>query len=107
MEQANPSQYHQVTRRIAGSLQTAAQSATSSGNPSLASELSQLSTDFGSASRSGQLPKFRIWQRRFPVVTITVITAAVPLPRHRPLLAPAPIPRRQTRLKPGPPQIAF
>lgn len=37
-------------------LQTAAQSATASGNTSLANELNKLSADFSSASTSGQLP---------------------------------------------------
>ena len=56
LQQSNPPQYQQVTQQISGSLQTAAQSATASGNTSLANELNKLSTDFSSASTSGQLP---------------------------------------------------
>jgi hypothetical protein len=56
LQQSNPSQYQQVTQQISSNLQTAAQSATASGNTSLANELNKLSTDFSSASTSGQLP---------------------------------------------------
>jgi predicted secreted protein len=56
LQQTNPSQYQQVTLQISNNLQTASQSATSSGNTALASELTQLSTDFKNASTSGQLP---------------------------------------------------
>ncbi|HWE53105.1 MAG TPA: hypothetical protein VG273_25160 [Bryobacteraceae bacterium] len=56
LQQANPSQYTQVTQQISSNLQTAAQSATAAGNTGLASEASQLSTDFKNASTSGQLP---------------------------------------------------
>jgi hypothetical protein len=55
LQQTNPAQYQQVTLQISNNLQTASQSATSSGNSALASELNQLSTDFN-ASTSGQLP---------------------------------------------------
>lgn len=56
LEQSNPIQYQKVTQQIASSLQTGAQSATATGNPVLASQLTQLSTDFTNASTSGQLP---------------------------------------------------
>jgi hypothetical protein len=48
-----------VTQQISSNLQTAAQSATSEGNTSLAGKLNQLSTDFSSASTSGQLPSIQ------------------------------------------------
>jgi hypothetical protein len=56
LQQSNPSQYKDVTQQIASNLQTAAQSATASGNTALASQLTQLSTDFKTASSTGQLP---------------------------------------------------
>src|SRR5579863_7665603 len=56
LQQSNPSQYGQVTQQISNNLQTAAQSATASGNTGLAKELTQLSSDFSSASSGGQLP---------------------------------------------------
>jgi hypothetical protein len=56
LQHSNPSQYQQVTQQISTNLQTAAQSATTSGDTSLASQLTQLSTDFSGASTSGQLP---------------------------------------------------
>jgi len=56
LQQSNPSQYAQVTQQISTNLQTAAQSATAAGNTGLASEATQLSTDFKNASTSGQLP---------------------------------------------------
>jgi hypothetical protein len=59
LQQSNPSQYQQVTQQIAGNLQTAAQSAKASGDTSLANQLTQLSTDFSSASASGQLPNIQ------------------------------------------------
>jgi hypothetical protein len=56
LQQSNPAQYQQVTLQISNNLQAGAQSATASGNTGLASELTQLSTDFKNASTSGQLP---------------------------------------------------
>jgi hypothetical protein len=56
LEQSNPIQYQTVTQQISSNLQTAAQSATTSGNTALANQLTQLSTDFNSASTSSQLP---------------------------------------------------
>ena len=56
LDQNNPSQYQQVTQQIATNLQTAAQTAQADGNTSAANQLNQLSTDFSSASKSGQLP---------------------------------------------------
>lgn len=56
LQQTNPTQYQQVTQQIATNLQNAAQTAQAQGNTTAASELNQLSTDFGSASQSGQLP---------------------------------------------------
>jgi hypothetical protein len=56
LEQSNPTQYASVTQQISTSLQTAAQSATTAGQTGLANQLTQLSSDFNSASTSGQLP---------------------------------------------------
>jgi hypothetical protein len=59
LQQSNPAQYQQVTQQISTKLQSAAQSATASGDTSLASELTQLSTDFSNASTSGQIPNIQ------------------------------------------------
>jgi hypothetical protein len=56
LQQSNPAEYQQVTQQIAGNLQSAAQTATADGNTSAASQLTQLATDFTTASQSGQLP---------------------------------------------------
>jgi len=59
LDQSNPGQYQQVTKQIATNLQTAAATATKSGNSAEASQLSTLAKDFGSASQSGQLPNLQ------------------------------------------------
>jgi hypothetical protein len=59
LEQSNPTQYTQVTQQISKNLQSAAQTATASGNTSAASQLNQLATDFANASASGQLPNLQ------------------------------------------------
>jgi hypothetical protein len=56
LQLSNPAQYQQVTQQIATNLQTAAQTATSDGNTTAATQLNQLATDFTNASQSGQLP---------------------------------------------------
>jgi hypothetical protein len=56
LEQSNPTEYKQVTAQIATNLQAAAQTATSEGNTTAASQLTQLANDFNTASTSGQLP---------------------------------------------------
>ena len=56
LQQTDPAKYAQVTGQIATNLQTAAQTATTAGNTTAAAQLTQLSTDFKSASTSGQLP---------------------------------------------------
>ncbi len=56
LEQSNPGQYQQVTQQISTNLQSAAQTAQSSGNTTAANQLNQLATDFTNASKSGQLP---------------------------------------------------
>jgi ribosomal protein S11 len=56
LQQSNPTEYQQVTQQIATNLQSAAQTATSDGNTSAANQLTQLATDFTTASQSGQLP---------------------------------------------------
>jgi hypothetical protein len=59
LQQSNPAEYQQVTQQIAANLQTAAQTATSEGNSTQATQLSQLAKDFTSASQSGQLPNMQ------------------------------------------------
>jgi len=56
LQQLNPTEYQQVTSQIATNLQSAAQTATTDGNTSLASQLNQLATDFSSASQNNTLP---------------------------------------------------
>ena len=59
LQQSNPAQYQQVTQQIATNLQSAAQTAQSSGNTTAANQLNQLATDFSSASATGQLPNLQ------------------------------------------------
>jgi len=59
LAQANPSHYQQVTQQISANLQSAAQTATTNGDSSLAGELTKLSGDFSTASSSGQLPNIQ------------------------------------------------
>jgi hypothetical protein len=59
LQESNPTQYQQVTQQIATNLQNAAQTATSDGNTTAASQLNQLATDFTNASQSGQLPNIQ------------------------------------------------
>lgn len=59
LQQSNPTQYTQVTQQIAANLQTAAQTAQSDGNATAVTQLSQLATDFTTASTSGQLPNIQ------------------------------------------------
>jgi hypothetical protein len=56
LQQSNPTEYKQVTQQIATNLKNAAQTATSDGNTTAATQLNQLATDFTTASQSGQLP---------------------------------------------------
>lgn len=56
LQQSDPTKYKQVTQQIATNLQSAAQTATSDGNSTAASQLNQLANDFTSASKSGELP---------------------------------------------------
>ena len=59
LQQSNPSEYQQVTSQIATNLQNASQTATSAGNTSQASELSQLASDFSNASQNNTLPNIQ------------------------------------------------
>jgi hypothetical protein len=59
LQQTNATQYSQVTGQIAANLQSAAQTATSSGNTNAANFLNQLATDFSNASKDGQLPSIQ------------------------------------------------
>jgi len=56
LQQSNPSEYATVTKQIATNLTTAAQTDTADGNTAGASQLTQLATDFTTASTSGDLP---------------------------------------------------
>lgn len=56
LQQTNPSQYQQITQQLSANLLTATQTAQTDGNTTAAAQLNQLSTDFSSASKSGQLP---------------------------------------------------
>jgi hypothetical protein len=59
LQQSNPTQYQKVTSQIATNLQSAAKTAQSDGNTAAANQLTQLSSDFSSASKSGQLPNIQ------------------------------------------------
>jgi hypothetical protein len=59
LQQTDPAKYQQVTQQIATNLQTAAQTATAAGDTTAATQLTQLSNDFSSASKSGQLPNMQ------------------------------------------------
>jgi hypothetical protein len=59
LEQQNPTQYQQVTAQIATNLQAAATTAQSNGNSSQAVQLTQLASDFQTASQTGQLPNIQ------------------------------------------------
>jgi G3E family GTPase len=59
LQQSTPTKYQQVTQQIATNLQSAAQTAQSSGNTTAANQLNQLAMDFTNASTSGQLPNIQ------------------------------------------------
>jgi hypothetical protein len=59
LQQQNPAQYRNVTKQIAANLQTAAQTAQTGGNATLANQLTQIATDFTNASQNNQLPDFQ------------------------------------------------
>lgn len=59
LQQSDPTKYAQVTQQVASNLQSAAQTATSQGNTTAASQLTQLSADFTQASQTGQLPNIQ------------------------------------------------
>ena len=59
LQQSNPTEYQQVTSQIASNLQSAAQTATTDGDTSQATELSQLATDFTNASQNNTLPNIQ------------------------------------------------
>jgi hypothetical protein len=56
LQQSDPAEFQAVTQQITGYLNTGAQTATANGYTTLASQLSQLSTDFTNISANGQLP---------------------------------------------------
>ena len=59
MQQSDPAKYQQVTGQIAQNLQSAAKTASAGGNVTQADQLSQLATDFSSASQNGQMPNIQ------------------------------------------------
>jgi len=59
LQQSNPTKYQQVTQTIATNLTSAAQTATTDGNTNAAAQLTQLASDFTSASQTGQLPNLQ------------------------------------------------
>jgi len=59
LQQSNPTEYQQVTSQIATNLQNAAQTAQTDGNTTAASQLTQLSKDFSTASQNDQLPNIQ------------------------------------------------
>jgi len=59
LQQTNPTEYQQITQQIAANLQTASTTATGDGNTAAATQLTQLATDFTSASQNGQLPNIQ------------------------------------------------
>jgi hypothetical protein len=56
LEQANPTQYAQVSQQISTNLSAAASTAQTRGDTPLAKQLTSLSKDFATASQTGQLP---------------------------------------------------
>jgi hypothetical protein len=56
LQQTDPAKYSQATQQISANLQTAAQTAQSEGNAAAATQLNQLSSDFSTAFKTGQLP---------------------------------------------------
>jgi len=56
LQQSDPAEFQSVTQQITGYLNTGAQTATANGYTTLASQLSQLSTDFTNISANSQLP---------------------------------------------------
>jgi hypothetical protein len=59
LQEKDLNQYQQVTQTIANNLETAAQTADSSGQAEAAGQLSQLATDFTNASVTGELPNIQ------------------------------------------------
>ena len=59
LQQTDPAKYQQVTGQIATNLESAAQTAQTDGNSTLAAQLNKLATDFTNASQSGQLPNIQ------------------------------------------------
>ena len=59
LQQSDPDKYKQLTQQIATNLESAATQAKAAGNTTAATQLSQLATDFTTASTSGQLPNIQ------------------------------------------------
>ncbi len=59
LQQSNPTEYQQVTQAIATNLTSAAQTAQTDGNTKESTTLTQLASDFTSASQNGQLPNLQ------------------------------------------------
>jgi hypothetical protein len=59
LQESDPAKYKQVTQQVATNLQSAAQTAQEQGNSTAAGQLTQLASDFTSASQTGQLPNLQ------------------------------------------------
>jgi hypothetical protein len=59
LQQSDATRYSQVILQISANLQTATQTAQSEGNTAAATQFNQLSTDFNTASRTGQIPSIQ------------------------------------------------
>jgi hypothetical protein len=59
LQQSNPAGYRQLSQQVSSNLLKAARTAQSEGNTAAATQLNQLSSDFSSASTSGQLPNIQ------------------------------------------------
>jgi preprotein translocase subunit SecD len=56
LQQSNPTEFQQVTSQITNNLQSAAKTAQSAGNSTLATQLNQLASDFQNVSQTGWQP---------------------------------------------------
>jgi hypothetical protein len=58
LQKTDPAKYQVVTQQIATNLQTSGKDAAADGNPIIADAFNKLSSDFSTASSTGQLPTF-------------------------------------------------
>jgi len=106
LQQSNPTEYQQVTQQIATNLNSAAQTATTDGNTSAATQLTQLANDFTTASQTGQLPNISDLAQVSAAGAITTTITAIMCPRATPATTQVPaarravLPARALRLRP-------